>query len=153
MAVFRENGTRVTKSGFPIAAPFRVPLRVTEDLYLTRDYEGRPSRLIEGDKRTLLYKAGATVFQEDIDALFPPATVTSVSPTSGPAAGGTVVTINGTNLDGVTSVTFGGTAGTALTIVSREQIRVTTPAKTAGGHAISVVDDSGTVAAGTFTYA
>ncbi len=153
MPVFREDGTRVAKSAFPTSAPPRVPLRVTERLFLTEDFEGRTSRLIEGDKRTLLVDKDAIVFQSDIDALYPPATIAGVSPTSVPAAGGTVVTIKGTNLDGVTSVTFGGTAGTALTIVSRTELRVTTPAKTAGTHAISVVDDSGTVAAGNFTYA
>ncbi len=152
MPVFRADGTRVTKSAFPTAAPPRAPLRVTERLFKTEDFEGRASRLIEGDKRTLLYDKDAIVFQGDIDALYPPATIASVGPTSGPAAGGTVVTIKGTNLDGVTSVTFGGTAGTALAVVSRTELRVTTPAKTAGGHAISVVDDSGPVAAGSFTY-
>ena len=41
-----------------------------------------------------------------------PPTVTSVSPNSGPAAGGTSVTITGTNFTGATAVTFGGTAAT-----------------------------------------
>ena len=40
-------------------------------------------------------------------------TVTGVSPTSGPAAGGTSVTVSGTNLTGATAVDFGtGQPGT-----------------------------------------
>src|SRR5262249_60417899 len=37
-------------------------------------------------------------------------TVTAVSPTSGPAAGGTSVTISGANFTGATAVSVGGTA-------------------------------------------
>ena len=37
----------------------------------------------------------------------PAPTVTKVSPTSGPAAGGTTVTITGTNLTGASEVKFG----------------------------------------------
>ena len=39
-------------------------------------------------------------------------TVTAVSPTSGPGAGGTSVTVTGTNLANATAVKFGTTAGT-----------------------------------------
>ncbi len=54
-------------------------------------------------------------------------TVTGLAPPTGPDSGGTSVTISGTNLDGVSSVTFGGTeaesfsvngAGTSITAVS-----------------------------------
>ena len=38
-------------------------------------------------------------------------TVTGISPTSGPTAGGTSVTITGTDLTGATSVKFGSVAG------------------------------------------
>ena len=45
----------------------------------------------------------------------PPApTVTGVSPSSGPMAGGAYVTINGANFTGATSVSFGGAADDAL---------------------------------------
>lgn len=152
MGVYRADGTRVTKAAFPATAVTQVPLKINEDLYVTSDYEQRASKLPEGDKKQLLYRAGAVVDQADIDRLFAAATVTAMSPTSGPAAGGTVVTITGTDLDGVNSVTFGGTAGTALTIVSRTEIRVTSPAKVAGAAAVSVADDAGAVAAGNFTY-
>ena len=44
-----------------------------------------------------------------------PPTVTGVSPTNGPAAGGTLVTVTGTGLTGATAVDFGTTPGTGST--------------------------------------
>lgn len=77
----------------------------------------------------------------------------SVSPATGPAAGGTVVTISGFGLDKVTAVTFDGAAGTALTHDGRQSLTVTTPAGTTGPADI-VLDNPGadvTETAG-FTY-
>ena len=61
----------------------------------------------------------------------PVPTVTNVNPTSGPTAGGTSVTITGTNLSGATSVHFGATAG-AITSNSATQVVATSPAGGAG---------------------
>ncbi len=55
-------------------------------------------------------------------------TVTGVSPPSGPAAGGTSVTISGANLTGATTVDFGSTAATNVSAVSASQITATSPA-------------------------
>ena len=55
-------------------------------------------------------------------------TISSFTPASGSTTGGTVVTITGTDLHGTTEVTFTGTAGTALTVVSTTTVKVTTPA-------------------------
>ena len=41
-------------------------------------------------------------------------TITSLSPTSGPAAGGTSVIITGTGFTGATAVTFGATPATEI---------------------------------------
>ncbi len=53
--------------------------------------------------------------------------ITSVSPDSGPVAGGTVVTIHGSGFSGVTNVDFGLNAATSFTIVNATTIRATTP--------------------------
>jgi hypothetical protein len=59
----------------------------------------------------------------------PHVSVTDVSPASGPAAGGTPVTITGTGFTGATGVSFGGTAGTGVTVAdSGTRITVTSPA-------------------------
>ena len=58
-------------------------------------------------------------------------------------AGGQVVLVNGDNLTGATSVTFGGTAGTVFSVVDDNTIRVTTPAKAAGSYDVVVVKGAG----------
>lgn len=60
-----------------------------------------------------------------------------------PAAGGTVVIVEGDNFTGATSVTFGGTAGTAFSVTDDNHIKVTTPAKTAGTYDVVVVKAAG----------
>jgi fibronectin type 3 domain-containing protein len=80
-------------------------------------------------------------------------TVTSVSPNSGPTAGGTAVTIAGTNFAAGATVTFGATAATNVMVVSGTQITATTPAGSAGAVsvAVTVSGQSGSLAGG-YTY-
>jgi hypothetical protein len=85
----------------------------------------------------------------------PPApTVGTVSPTGGGVAGGTVVTIVGTNLHATSAVTFGGTAGTNLRVKNTTTVTVTAPAKTAGAITVAVTTPGGTGSKTTgYTYA
>ncbi len=78
-------------------------------------------------------------------AVVSPPTVTGVSPASGSVAGGTSVTITGTNFTGATAVNFGGTAAASLTVNSATQIMAVSPADT-GTVDITVVTPSGTSA-------
>jgi hypothetical protein len=81
--------------------------------------------------------------------------IAGLSPTEGPATGGTVVTITGTDLLGATAVSFGGTPATSFTVDSATQITATSPAGTAGTVDVSVVTVGGTsanTAADDFTY-
>jgi hypothetical protein len=56
-------------------------------------------------------------------------TVTAVSPNSGPSAGGTPITVTGTNFAGARAVNFGGTAVTSFTVSpDGTSISVTSPA-------------------------
>ena len=55
------------------------------------------------------------------------ARVNQVLPASGPASGGTIVTITGTGLGHARSVRFGHRSGTRLKVVSVTQLQVTTP--------------------------
>jgi hypothetical protein len=82
-------------------------------------------------------------------------TVTSVAPSSGPAAGGTDVVIIGTGLANVTGVTFGSTAATSFTPVSDTRVVAKSPAGT-GTVDITVTTPAGTSptsAADQFSYA
>lgn len=85
-------------------------------------------------------------------------TVSSVSPGSGPVAGGNTVTITGIGFTGATEVTFGSTAATSFTKVTTaddSQITAIAPAGTAGTVNITVTNPSGTSAISTadqYTY-
>ena len=69
----------------------------------------------------------------------PVPTVTSVSPNSGPVAGGNAVAVEGTNLSGASTVEFGaGNDGTSIQVVSSSRIIVVAPAASASG-AVAVV--------------
>ena len=72
-----------------------------------------------------------------------PPTVTSVSPNNGPAAGGTAVTITGTNFASGATVTFGSTAATNVTVVNSTTITATTPAGSAGAVTVTVTNSNG----------
>lgn len=81
------------------------------------------------------------------------ATITTVAPASGPAAGGTEVTITGTNFADTTAVTFDGAAVTELMVVSDTQIRATTPPGTNGPADVAVTTPDGTTTGtGAYTY-
>ncbi len=79
-------------------------------------------------------------------------TVATIAPAEGPAAGGTAVTLTGTNLGNATAVTFGGTPGT-ITARTATTLTVTTPPHAAGPVAVAVTNPAGTTtAADPFTY-
>ena len=80
-------------------------------------------------------------------------TITSIAPTSGVVAGGTTITITGTNLTGTTSVTVGGVAATSFTVVSSTSVTVVTPSGSAGVKNVVLTTPGGTATKyGSFTY-
>jgi IPT/TIG domain len=102
----------------------------------------------------------------DLYTFVPLPTVTSVSPKSGPVAGGTAVTLTGTDFEGsgfsTTQVNVGGvpvtSCGTApcFTLNSATSITVDVPAESAGTVDITVTTQEGTSAtstADTYAYA
>lgn len=149
-------GTTQTKAAVIAAATARTKTYYTlaADLYKADLYVNNTTGVgTPLDERQLLARAGTEVSDTQLAAWYAPATFTSMTPTTGLAAGGTVVTIKGTNLRGVANVTFGGTNGTSLSVSSDEKtITVTTPAKTAGTYAVVLKDDAADVAAGNFIY-
>ncbi len=82
-------------------------------------------------------------------------TVTKVTPTSGPATGGTTVTITGSKLTGATKVLFGTTPAARFKIVSARRIVAHTATRAAGIVEVRVTTPRGSsviIAAGKFTY-
>jgi hypothetical protein len=79
----------------------------------------------------------------------PAPTVTSITPNTGTSAGGTSVTITGTGFGAGATVSLGGTAATAVNVVSSTSITATTPAHATG--AVSVVVTNTDAQSGTLT--
>lgn len=98
-----------------------------------------------------LYMAGNTSSSGLYTIAFPPA-VTAVSPSSGPLAGGTVITLTGTGFTSPGSsntVRFGstfaaGTPATSVTYVSATELTVTAPAGQVGVTNVFVSNANGT---------
>lgn len=123
------------------------PRVFTGDVYQRFTFDG--AKTFEGGQK-LAFHAGQVVPSTDIDALFVPATVDSIVPASGAAAGGTNLVINGKNLSGAEGVTIGGNAATNFKVVSNTRITCTAPAHAAGAVTVVVKDDAGDVTKPTF---
>ena len=80
-------------------------------------------------------------------------TITSISPTSDTTAGGSTITITGTNLGAVYWVDFGGTPASNVNVLSATQVTATVPAHAAGVVNVSVsLPNGGATAVNAFTY-
>jgi hypothetical protein len=82
--------------------------------------------------------------------------VVSLTPTSGPAGGGTTITITGSDfVGGRTSVTFGTVASTSVAVQSPNQLQAIAPAQAPGPVSVTVATMDGSSAASAasqFTY-
>ncbi|WP_432992225.1 IPT/TIG domain-containing protein [Dactylosporangium sp. CA-233914] len=79
--------------------------------------------------------------------------VSSLSPTSGPTAGGTSVAITGAGFTGATAVDFGTDPAASFTVNSDTSITAVAPAHSAGAVDVAVTTPSGTAnATGAYTY-
>src|SRR2546427_822204 len=130
---------------FPYTTLFRSQITATTPAHAAGTFDvvvtvsGQPSGANPGDQFTYIA----------------PPSVSVVSPTSGPASGGTAITISGTGFDASATVTVGGTAATGVSVVSATQLSATTPAHAAGAADVVVTvggQSSATSAADQFTY-
>jgi hypothetical protein len=100
--------------------------------------------------------AAASDFEEGWASVFAdPATVTAISPASGPRAGGTQVAITGTSFDGATAVSFGGTSASSFKVNSATSITAEAPAGASTVDVTVTLPDPGespTSGADEFTY-
>jgi hypothetical protein len=84
-----------------------------------------------------------------VTAAPPAVTVTSVTPSNGPAFGNTPITVNGTGFLAGATVTLGGTAATNVVVVNSTKITAKTAAHAVG--AVNVVVTNTNTASGTLT--
>ncbi len=82
----------------------------------------------------------------------PTPNIGSVFPNSGSILGGTEVTVFGSAVVGVTSVTFGGVPGTSLEVVSGTEINVVTPPHAAGPVNVVAIGNGSDTVVNAFTY-
>lgn len=71
-------------------------------------------------------------------------TITGMTPTTGPAAGGTSVTLTGIGFKNASAVAVGGVAATGVSAASDTSLTFTTPAGTAGPQPVVVTNPGGT---------
>ena len=74
----------------------------------------------------------------------PAPAIKKLTPNAGPAAGGTSVTITGTNLSAVSAVRFGASAASSFVVNSATSITAVAPAAAVGIVDVSVTSPSGT---------
>ena len=91
--------------------------------------------------QTSIVSTGSPVLSSQ-NPFFAAATVTGISPSSGPSQGGTPVTISGTNLANAT-VTVGGVAATIVS-TSATSVEILTPAGSVGTQSVVVAGAAGT---------
>jgi len=70
-------------------------------------------------------------------------TIDTISPLSGPASGGTGVTLTGNGFTGATGITFGGVAATSVNVVDSNTLTAVTPAHATGAVDVVVTTPSG----------
>jgi alpha-tubulin suppressor-like RCC1 family protein len=88
--------------------------------------------------------AGGTSPTSSADQFSYAPSVTALQPSYGPKAGGTPVTITGTNFTEVTAVRFGSTSATKYTVNGTSSITATSPAGTGGTVDVTVSSAGGT---------
>ncbi len=145
MTLRKADGTiiklaNITDVTDPVTQPNK--LVFTEPVYETYNQEGATKH---EKNRRLRFRTGEEILEADLQAEYTTATVTGISPATGAAAGGTTVTLTGTNLQGTTGVTIGGVATDQFKIISDTKISCRTGAHAAGAVNVVVADDAGNV--------
>ncbi|MCU0249425.1 MAG: IPT/TIG domain-containing protein [Vicinamibacterales bacterium] len=83
----------------------------------------------------------------------PPPTISGISPSSGSTAGGTTVTLTGTNFASGATLTIGGVAATGVTALSATSLRAVTGPRAAGvADVVVAVGTQSATLARAFTY-
>jgi hypothetical protein len=139
---------RIDDDGSTIKCYINGSLKITYNTTLFNTYT----------KQGLYWGAGGSpnfmIDDYNVDITVVDPTITDISPNTGTTAGGTAITITGTEFATNATVTFGGVSATSITVVSATEITCVTPAGTAGVVDVVVTNtDTGTVTSvGGFTY-
>ncbi len=153
MALVNAAGTLLSKTPggtvLESQAEAEPKVKVLVDVYRDTPHEkvSYPTQM-----HPLAWPAGAIIKQSEWDAEFTAPTISTVSPATGAAAGGTTVTLMGTGFTTGTTVAVGGTAGTSVSVKSDKKLTFVSPAKTAGTYNVTATTAGGTATkTGAFT--
>jgi hypothetical protein len=102
-----------------------------------------PSRPTSGGVGIIVTTAGGPSKQFSFYNYITPPVITSLSPSSGSIAGGTIVTIRGTNFTGASSVTIDGKAATPIKVVDNTTITCKAPVSLSAGPVDVIVTTGG----------
>jgi len=69
--------------------------------------------------------------------------ISSISPSGGPVAGGTVVTVTGSGFTGTSGVSFAGTSAVRFTVIDDRHLSFVTPAMPAGSYPLAITNKAG----------
>ena len=117
-SVFRDTTTKLSAGGWPNPTPTSFTdtgVSVGKHTYAVADYNSSGFGPTSG------------AVSVTVGGVSTP-TVSAVSPSAGAAAGGTTVTISGTNFTGATAVAFGATPATNFTVNGATTLTATSPA-------------------------
>ena len=97
----------------------------------------------------------STTLSHSFTYITPSPSITSINPTSGTTAGGTSVTITGSGFQSGATISFGGSAGTSVVLVSSTSLTAVTPAHSSGTVSVTVTnpDNQADTLLGAFTFA
>ncbi|WP_246096906.1 IPT/TIG domain-containing protein [Streptomyces botrytidirepellens] len=127
--------------------PTRAVIQTVSDTQITVRAAGAPA---PGGNAVTVTTPGGTADGLSYTYLAP-STVTGISPNTGPATGGTEVTITGTGLAGTDQVTFNGTPA-PFAVVSDTTLTATTPPSATEGTVPVTITGPGGTPTTTFTY-
>ena len=128
---YTTNGSTPTTSSSEYSSPIAISATTTLK-YFGVDTAGNTSNVVT--QEYVIQTASPTL------------TLTGVDPASGPTAGGTQVTLTGTNFASNTLASFGGTLATNITVVNSTTMTATTPAHSAGPVTVAVGTAGGQIA-------
>ena len=147
MPLYTQDGNRLSLTEFDglCTTASKTTYTLGTDVYETYGYDSEDTgdAFTSPDGYRLKFPAGTQFTQEQHAALYKTATVDTVAPATGSAAGGTAITVTGTNFTIGSTVTVGGTACTSVVVATPTKITCVTPAKTAGAYAVAVTTDTG----------
>ncbi|HVX07592.1 IPT/TIG domain-containing protein [Humibacter sp.] len=152
-----EGGTSVVITGQCFTGATAVTFGTTNAVSYTVDSDGQITAVTPAGTGTVdvtVVGGGDCGSATDPDAFAYVAapTIQSLTPTEGPTAGGTSVTITGTGFTGASAVDFGGTPAASFTVDDATHITATTPAHSAGAVDVTVTTVGGTSGPGQFTF-